>query len=200
MAMKILDQLIKEKKVQPVMKTILTHDTPFSKNKLKKLFSRFEKSLTPKTKKSLPSPEELPEDLQLKLQEVKKNYSVINSLRSKLFDIFYTKRGPIRRSPNRTIAKKICFEIEDLTDKNRALLFEIDYFIEHKKQIDHTKPHNMTDLKRAAFLLNHQVEAVNYIRKQDSKKKKDGSLQNPALYRERKDILKEIKKFIEDHG
>lgn len=200
LGLQIIDELIERKIIKKTARVVMSYDSPFTKRKMKEIFSSLEKSMKPKPKKRLPSPGELPEDLRVKLENVKMNYSSITSLKSKLQEIFYTHRGYLRRSPNLKLSKSIAFQIQEMTDENRDLLFEIDYFLEHKRRLNKKPTYKMSDLKRAAFLLDNQVGAVNYIRKQESQRKKSGALQNPALYRERKELLKEIEQFIKAHG
>ena len=198
--LEILDELIQMRIVKSSLRIVLEYNSPYTKRKMKDLFSDLEKSIKPKKRKSLPSPDLLPDDLKVKLDIVKMNYSSITTLRGKLSEIFYTQRGSLRRNPNHKLSQSIAFQIQEMGDENRDLLFEIDYFIEHKKRLDKKTTYKMPDMKRAAYLLSEQVGAINYIRKQDTNRKKTGSLQNPALYRERKELLLEIKKFIDEYG
>lgn len=199
-AMEIVDLAIKHKLVKPFFKTIVDVDCPFSNTKLEELFQQLNKALQPR-KLGFYADKDLPQALQELQKKIKLHYGLIAQLKGVLIKTHYTDTGKHRRSPNIGQANNLAQRIIDLDQENRAAWEQLNYFNEHGQEMPGTKPSEMpTELKRAAQLLDEQIEAVNYIRKEKSHQKKTGSIRNPEEFRRRQDILKEIDQFKKTHG
>jgi hypothetical protein len=201
-AKKIIQTMIEEGLVKPVFLKLIPIDSPFSRKKVSELFQKAEHHLKPSgTKYKKYDTSDFPKDLRDLEEKQKMLYEEMSRLRGELYNVLFTRKGTPRRSPNLRRSESLAFQILSNDREIKSIYEKLDYYHDHKKRLPGTEPKkSMSDLKHAAQLLQEQVESVNYIRKQNTYKKKNGVLQNPDKYRECQNTLKQIDEFIEKHG
>lgn len=199
-ALEIIKYLEEAKMVPSYFIKVVRTESPFSSKKIEECFERVEKEFLPKKEKKIPKLEDLPMELHSIRNDLIDNYERISQLRGELRTLFYTKKGTPRKTINRKSTADISLTIVHLSLQNINHLNTLDDYTENGRIPAAKKTDPMSELKRAAKLLQLQPEAINYIRKQNTYKKRNGSIQNPELYRERANVISEIRKFIEQHG
>jgi len=200
LALKIIDSAIKKGLIKPVFKTIVAVDCPFSRDKIDLLFSELAAVSLP-SKFGDFSTDDFPSDLKLIHGDIKIWYTNIDEMRGVLKTIYYTRNQNQRRNPDISWGSQICFDIIELQERISSAWRVLDYYRDHRKRMPGTTEKEMpNELKRAAELLDLHPQALNYVAKEKAHRKKTGALRNPAEYRNREQILKEIEKFKETHG
>jgi hypothetical protein len=144
--------------------------------------------------------ESLPEDLKELDRQIKAWYAQNRIMRGQLRELVYLPTGAVRstRSLSRTAARRyeLCEMVVNTQKKINAAWARIDYYGAHNVHKPGTEP--ATEKEIVKKWLQHQPQAINYIRQADSLHRRTGEYKDKTKYNHYTKMLEDIKTYINE--